>query len=45
MNTIIGIGCIMAGLFGILISFYLTLCFTVWISDIIEQKKWRYWFK
>ena len=45
MNTIMGIGCILGGLFGILISFYLILCFVSWMGDVVEKKKWRYWFK
>ena len=36
---------VVAGLFGILMSFYLTLCFVCWISDVIEYKRWRYWFR
>ena len=37
-SIIFGILCIMGGMFGVLISFYLTLCFIQWISDTIENK-------
>ena len=31
------------GLFGLMLSFYLVLCFIQWISDVIEEKRWRVW--
>ncbi len=43
MDMLTGIGCIVAVVFGIMLSVYLTLCFTSWISDVIENKSWRYW--
>ena len=41
MDVILSIGCIMGGLVGLLLSFYLTLCFIQWIGDMVEHKKWR----
>ena len=41
MNVVTGTLSIMAGLFGIMLSFYLVLCFIQWITDVIEEKKWR----
>ena len=31
------------GLFGIMLSFYLVLCFIQWVSDVIEEKRWQVW--
>jgi len=31
------------GLFGLMLSFYLVLCFIQWVSDVIEEKRWRVW--
>ena len=41
MDVMLGILYIMGGLFGIMMSFYLSLCFIQWISDVVEEKKWR----
>ena len=39
LQVIIGIG----ALFGMMLSFYLALCFIQWISDVIEEKRWYVW--
>ena len=39
LQVIIGIG----SLFGMMMSFYLALCFIQWISDVIEEKRWYVW--
>ena len=41
MNIVLSVGCIMGGLVGLMLSFYLTLCFIQWISDVVENKSWR----
>ena len=38
---LLGVLYIMGGLFGMMLSFYLSLCFIQWISDVVEEKKWR----
>ena len=44
MNELMmGIGCILGSMFGVLIGLYLALCFIQWISDVIENNSWRYW--
>ncbi len=43
MDLILTAGCLVGGLFGMMLSFYLTLCFITWIGDVIENKSWRYW--
>ena len=35
--------CMVGGLFCLIMSFYLALCFICWIGDILENKKWRFW--
>ena len=35
-------GCLIGGLFGMMMSFYLALCFIQWISDVVEYKSWRW---
>jgi len=39
LQVIIGIG----SLFGMMLSFYLALCFIQWISDVIDEKRWMIW--
>ena len=39
LQVIIGIG----SLFGMMMSFYLALCFIQWVSDVIEEKRWMIW--
>jgi hypothetical protein len=41
MNFMMATICLVGGLFGLMMSFYLSLCFITWISDVVEQKKWR----
>ena len=39
LQVIIGIG----SLFGMMMSFYLALCFIQWVSDVIDEKRWMIW--
>ena len=43
MDIVLAIGCIVAGLFGIMLSFYLLLVFIQWVSDVIDEKRWQVW--
>ena len=48
MDIVLAIGCIIGGLLGVMLSFYLLLVFIQWISDVIDEKRWqdwRYWIK
>ncbi len=38
-----GVVTLMGGLFGIMLSFYMVLCFIQWISDVIDEKRWLIW--
>ena len=42
-NLLLGVLSILGGLFGLLLSFYLALCFIQWVSDVIEEKRWLVW--
>ena len=41
MNMFIGVLTLMGALFGIMMSFYLAMCFVQWVADVIEEKRWR----
>ena len=38
-----GVVTLMGGLFGIMLSFYMLLIFIQWVSDVIDEKRWRDW--
>ena len=42
-NLLIQIGCILGSLFGMMLTFYLALCFIQWISDVIDEQRWKWW--
>ena len=42
-EMLLGVLMIMGGLFGIMLSFYILLCFIQWIADVIEEKRWLVW--
>ena len=42
-NVVLGVFMILGGLFGIMLSFYVLLCFIQWVSDVIEEKRWYVW--
>ena len=31
------------GMFGMMLSFYLVLCFIQWIGDVWDEKRWLIW--
>jgi hypothetical protein len=41
MGMLLNVGCIIGAMFGMMLSFYLVLCFIQWISDVIEEKRWE----
>ena len=43
MDMVMGIGCVFAGILCIMLSVYLALSFTCWITDVIDRKSWRFW--
>ena len=43
MDVVLAIGYMLGGLFGIMMSFYLLLVFIQWVSDVIDEKRWRDW--
>ena len=42
-NMLLGVLMMIGGLFGMMLSFYLALCFIQWVTDVIEQKRWMVW--
>ena len=44
-NLLLSVGYLIGGLFGLMLSFYLALCFIQWVGDIIENRPWKYWSK
>ena len=42
-NMLFGVIYLIIGLFSMLMSFYILLCFIQWISDVIEEERWYVW--
>ena len=42
-NLLLSIIVMIGGLFGMMLSFYLALCFIQWISDVVDEKRWQVW--
>ncbi len=42
-NMLLGVLMIMSGIFGIMLSFYLVLCFIQWVDDVYTEKRWLAW--
>ena len=42
-NMFYGIVLMVGGLFTMMMSFYLMLCFIQWVSDVIDEKRWLVW--
>jgi hypothetical protein len=42
MDMVMSIGCVVGGLIGIMLSFYLALCFICWLGDVIDNQKRRW---
>jgi len=42
-NLLLSIIVMIGGLFGMMLSFYLALCFIQWISDVVDEKRWLVW--
>ena len=42
-GIVLGVLMLLGGLFGMMLSFYLVLCFIQWISDVVDEKRWEVW--
>ena len=42
-NLLLGVLSILGGLFGMMLSFYILLCFIQWIADVVDEKRWEVW--
>ena len=38
-----GVLYLMGGLFGMMMSFYILLCFIQWVGDVWDEKRWQVW--
>ena len=43
MDALLAVGCILGGMFGVMLGFYLLLCFIQWIADVVDEKRWQIW--
>ena len=42
-NMVLGVLYLIGGLFGMMLSFYIVLCFIQWVSDVWDEKRWLIW--
>ena len=42
-SMLFGVIYLIIGLFSMLMSFYILLCFIQWISDVVDEKRWLIW--
>ena len=42
-NILIQVLMLFGGMFGMMLSFYLLLCFIQWIGDVWDEKRWLIW--
>ena len=42
-NMVLGVLYLMGGLFGMMLSFYIVLCFIDWLDRVVTEQRWRYW--
>ena len=42
-NMLLQIIMLFGGLFGMMISFYIVLCFIDWVDGVIVEKRWQTW--
>ena len=42
-DMLFGVVYLIMGLFSMMMSFYILLCFIQWISDVIEEERWYVW--
>ena len=34
---------VLGGLFTLMMSFYMLLCWIQWLSDVVDEKRWEVW--
>ena len=42
-EMVLGILTVLGGLFAMMLSFYILLCFIQWVSDVVDEKRWLIW--
>ena len=42
-EMMLGVLTLLGGLFAMMMSFYILLCFIQWVSDVWDEKRWMIW--
>ncbi len=42
-EMMLGVLTLLGGLFAMMLSFYILLCFIQWVSDVVEEERWLVW--
>ena len=42
-NVLLQVIILIGGLFSMMMSFYILLCFIQWLSDVVDEKRWEVW--
>ena len=42
-EMVLGFLMVLGGLFVLMMSFYILLCFIQWVSDVVDEKRWHVW--
>ena len=44
MDALLAVGCILGGMFGVMLGFYIVLCFIDWVDKVVTEQRWKEWF-
>ena len=42
-NMLVQILMLFGGMFGVMLGFYIVLCFIDWLDRVVTEQRWRYW--
>ena len=42
-NMLIQVLMLFGGMFGMMLGFYVLLCFIDWVDRVVSEQRWRYW--
>jgi len=42
-NMLVQILMLFGGMFGVMLGFYIVLCFIDWVDRVVTEQRWRYW--
>ena len=43
-NMLIQILMLFGGMFGVMLGFYIVLCFIDWVDKVFTEQRWKEWF-